>query len=166
LYTQTVEQGRKSEAVGVLDELLTDFENVEILTEGDTPVVHVVFADHSVPAAVAGDGVHFLLRQSLELAARADGVVLIEEAEAHMHPAGICQSARVMFAAVRRGIQIVVSTYSLEFIDALLSEAKSDEHLRQLSVYGLSLKQGRLIADRTLGPDVAFARTEIADDLR
>lgn len=166
LYTQTVEQGRRREAIEILKELVPDFQNLEILTEGNTPIVHIVFTDHSVPIAFAGDGVRFLLRQSLELAARSGGVVLIEEPEAHLHPSAIRQSARVLLAAVRRGIQVVISTHSLELIDHLLVEAQDDAELSHLSVFRVRLENGRLISHRIPGPEVARVRGTIEDDLR
>ncbi len=115
--------------------------------------------------------------------------MLLEEPEVHMHPGAIRQCARAILAAMRRKIQIVLSTHSLELIDALVGES-SDADLRQLSLYRLQLQAGvpklpprpeggpglgsweivklagTLKSSRLSGPDVAFARTEIQDDLR
>lgn len=89
----------------------------------------------------------------------------MEEPEVHMHPGAIRQCARAIVAAVRRGIQIVLSTHSLELLDALLA-VSSDDDLGRLSLYQLQLQDGVLESSRLAGPDVAFSRTTIEDDLR
>jgi AAA15 family ATPase/GTPase len=139
--------------------------NVEILTENGEPILHFVFAEYSVPASLAGDGIQSLLRLSLELAASGGGIALLEEPEVHQHPGAIRQSARAILAAVRRQIQVILTTHSLELIDALLAES-SDEDLTRLSLYRLQLQDGGLKSSRLPGRDVAFARTQIEDDLR
>jgi hypothetical protein len=50
-------------------------------------------------------------------------------------------------------------------IDALLAES-SDQDLSQLSLYRLQLQQGSLSYSRLPGPDIAFSRSKIEDDLR
>jgi predicted ATPase len=149
----------------MLADVVPGISDVEILTEGNTPIVHLVFETHSVPAALAGDGVHSLLRIVLELASRQGGVVLLEEPEVHKHPAGIRQTAKAILSAMRRGIQIFVTTHSLELIDGLVAES-SIQDLQKLSLYRLQLQAGILRYSRLPGPDVAFARGEIEEDLR
>ena len=166
IYTKTVQLGRRNEAMGIVSEVFPGVSHVEILTECGQPILHFVFKDHSVPATLAGDGIQSLLRLTLELAATgAGGLALLEEPEVHQHPGAIRQSARAIMAAVRRRIQIVLTTHSLELIDALLSES-SDDDLKSMSLYRVSLEGGVLKHFRLPGPDVAFARTQIEDDLR
>ncbi len=165
LYSKAVERGRRKDAIGLITEVLPRVANLEILTENDEPILHLVFPDYSVPATLAGDGVQSLLRLSLELAASAGGAVLLEEPEVHQHPAAIRRSARVILAAVRRQVQVVLTTHSLEMINALLAES-SKEDLDLLSLYQLRLEDGVIISSRLAGPDVAFSRSEIEDDLR
>ena len=52
-----------------------------------------------------------------------------------------------------------------ELIDALLSESL-DKDLDQMCLFGLVLQDGVLKSSRLAGPDIAFSRTEIEDDLR
>jgi predicted ATPase len=165
LYTKAVERGRRKEAIGIISEVFPGVSNVEILTENGEPILHFVFAAYSVPASLAGDGIQSLLRLSLELAASGGGLALLEEPEVHQHPGAIRQSARAILAAVRRQIQVVLTTHSLELIDALLAES-SDQDLEMLSLYRLQLRDGLLKSSRLPGPDVAFARAQIQDDLR
>jgi predicted ATPase len=168
LFTKTVEQGRREQARAIITDLLPKFTNIEILTEGDTPILELVFQDRSVPAVLCGDGIQSLLRLALELASLPGGLVLLEEPELHQHPGALRQSARAILAAVRRDIQVILTTHSLDFIDSLLSESTVGGHadLDKLSLYRTALKDGRLLATRYSGSEVALARGEIQDDLR
>jgi predicted ATPase len=165
LYTKTVQKGRRKEAIGIIAEVFPGVSNVEILTENGEPILHFVFADYSVPVSLAGDGIHSLLRLSLELATSSGGVALLEEPEVHQHPGAIRQSARAILAAVRRQIQVVLTTHSLELIDALVAEL-SDQDLERLSLYRLQLQDGIPKHSRVGGPDIAFERTTVEVDLR
>lgn len=134
--------------------------------DGQSPILHFVFSDYSVPVAVAGDGVHALTRLCLELAARPRGTILLEEPETHQHPRAICQTARAIIAAMRGGTQIILTTHSLELIDALLDESSSDELKDNVSLYRMLLSDGQLKSHRHTGDDAAFARSQVEDDLR
>ena len=165
ILTMATEQGLFDQVMGLVQGIIPDIRDIRILTEGDSPIVQLVYEDHSVPAALAGDGVHSLLRTCLELASHPSQTVLLEEPELHKHPAAIRQTIRAILAAVRRDIQVVLTTHSLELIDAILAEA-SDEDLAKLSVYRLGLDEGRLLSVRMSGDEVAFSRMEIENDLR
>jgi hypothetical protein len=165
VFSRAVEQGDKQHAIAVLGELLPGLKDIVILLEGAAPIVHLVFTDYSVPAALGGDGIHALLRLVLELASRRMGLVLVEEPEVHQHPAAIARSARATVVAARDKLQVVLSTHSLEFIDYVLA-ASDEKDLERLSVFRLKLDNGGLIFSRLGGKDVAFARNQIADDLR
>jgi hypothetical protein len=165
LYTKAVERGRRKEAIGIVSDVFPGVSNVEILTEHGEPILHFVFPEYSVPAALAGDGIQSLLRLSLALAASGGGVALLEEPEVHQHPGAIRQTARAVLAAMRRQIQVILTTHSLELIDSLLAESR-EEDLSHLSVYQLRLDDGTLKSSRLPGPDVAFSRSQIEDDLR
>jgi predicted ATPase len=166
LFTNAVERGRRGEVRGLISAVVPGLEDIEILTEGDTPIVYLVFKDHAVPAALSGDGIQTLIRLCLELASRPGGAVLLEDPEVHQHPGAIRQSARAILGAVRRDIQVIITTHSLELIDALLAETRDEAELKKFAVYRLQLRSGLLQSQRVAGPDVAFARGEIGDDLR
>lgn len=165
LYSEAVRQGRSDELIAMVQAMLPGTKRIEILTEGDSPVLHVVYPDRSVPVEFAGDGVHALLRMCMEIARPPGALVLIEEPELHQHPRGIAQSARVIVAAARAGVQVVLSTHSLEFIDSVLAVA-DEKDLERLSVFRLKLDNGGLISSRLTGKEVAFERNQIEDDLR
>ncbi len=165
LYTRAVRQGRRKEVFEIISEVVPGIVEIEILTENGEPILHFDFREHSVPASLAGDGIHSLLRLSLVLAASSGGVVLLEEPEVHQHPGAMCQSARAILAAVRRGIQVILTTHSLELIDSLVA-ASLDEDLDRTSLFRVLLQEGSLISSRMPGPDIAFSRTTIEDDVR
>jgi predicted ATPase len=91
--------------------------------------------------------------------------VLVEEPEVYQHPKAIWQTARVLLANMRRGVQIVVTTHSLELIDAFLAEA-TEEDLEKLALFNLLLEAGKLVNARRCGEEIAFARQTLENDLR
>ena len=129
-----IESGRLKDVIGVLNEVVPGLRDIRILTEHsdatDRPIVHLVFDAYSIPAALAGDGIHALLQLGLELISMSAGTMLLEEPEAFQHPVAMRQTARVILAAVRRNVQVILTTHSLEFIDVLLAEA-NDEDVRK-----------------------------------
>ncbi|MFL5344332.1 MAG: AAA family ATPase [Hyalangium sp.] len=166
LYTESVTQGRREDVLELLKVIVPGLRNLEILVSHRLqPVLHLVFSDKSVPVALAGDGIRSMLRLSLELASRGRGVVLVEEPEVHQHPKALQQSAKILLASVRRGLQVVLATHSMELIDALLLEATQDD-LQNLSTYRLKLEDGVLASSRLDGDRMAFARGQIEEDLR
>ncbi len=166
LYSELVRRGKSDEVTTILGGLVPGLQRVEILVENQKPVLNLVFRDRAVPAVLAGDGINLLLRLGFELAIRSGGIALMEEPEIHGHPAAIRQSARAILAAVRRNVQVFVTTHSLELIDALLSEASLTKDVDKLGLYRLQLHDGLLKSSRLPGPEVAFARGTIEDDLR
>jgi hypothetical protein len=164
LYSEAVVAGRRQEALELVRTVIPGIANLEILTH-PKPALHMVFPDGSVPVALAGDGVRALMRLSLEMVTRNKGLVLVEEPEVHQHPGALRQSAKAILGSVRRGTQVILSTHSLELIDALLAEA-TPEDLKLFSTYRLRLQQGKLEASRLTGEEMAFSRGQIEDDLR
>lgn len=168
LYSRASIHGRRDEVFTFIKEVLPDFKQLEVLTEADSSsalYMHLSSRARPVPVAVSGDGIVALVRLSCELAASVAGTLLLEEPEMSMHPGAVYQSARVIQAAVRRGIQIILSTHSIELIDALLAAA-DEEALEKLTVYRLRLDEGLLQKSRYEGAQVRFARESIAEDLR
>jgi hypothetical protein len=167
LYTQAVEQGRLEEVLSILRSVLPGAHDLRILTAAGAPLLHVELPGYSVPVAACGDGVYSAVRVSLELAVRPAGVVLIEEPEAHQHPAALLESSKAIVGAARRGVQVVLSTHSLELIDALLAQSVQEGDAERLSVVRMRLlPDGELAWAQILGGDVAFEREHIGEDLR
>jgi energy-coupling factor transporter ATP-binding protein EcfA2 len=163
-YSKAAEQGRVELAVEIVRKL-TGATSLEILTDNDTPYLSIRFSDRIVPVEFAGDGIHAAVRLALELAIPKGGLALLEEPEIHLHPAAIQLSARAILEATRREVQVVLSTHSLELIDALLEETSPDD-LATTAVFRTRLDEGRLVTSRLSGSEAINARTLIAEDLR
>jgi len=168
VYSTTVQNGLRAAAEAFIPDVLPGFVRLEILTapNSDEPEVNVVFESGALPVPLVGDGAQALIRQCLELAALKDGLALLEEPEAFKHPRAIRQSARAMVAAAKRGVQVILTTHSLELIDALVAASDDDAALARLSLYRLALKDGALASTRLAGPEVKLMRSQIEEDLR
>ena len=66
---------------------------------------------------------------------------------------------------MKRGIQVILTTHSLEMIDSLLALA-DDGELDKMAFYRANLEEGQLKTHRLSGKEASVARTEIEDDLR
>ncbi|MFN8547391.1 MAG: AAA family ATPase [Candidatus Eisenbacteria bacterium] len=165
LYSEAVEQGKKSIVTQIVASVVPDLEDLEILSDHGQPILHLRFADRSVPAAFAGDGVHAMLRLVAELSGIGSGLALVEEPEVHQHPRSLREIAKAVAAAADLGLQLFITTHSMEFLDALLAglgPARSDE----LALYRVALAGGMLSTTRVPGADVLEARDSIQDDMR
>jgi len=167
LYSRITERGMRTFVLDTMRQVVPSLETIEVLAHHNDPRLHLTFSDGSVPVAIAGDGVQALLRLCLELGSgEPNGTYLLEEPESHQHPGAIRQSAKAIVAAVSRGVQVVLSTHSLELIDGLLDHL-DEFFLDQLSLHRLRLpRDGNLLTSRLVGREVLGARDEIKDDLR
>ena len=165
LYSDAIISGGSFRIVEMMQRVLGS-QDLRILVENDKPTLFLTFSDHAIPVAAGGSGVEWLVQLGLGLAVRPGSLVLIEEPELHLHPGAMREAARAVWVAVRSGVQVVLTTHSLEFIDSLLAETDSDAEFEFLSVYRLLLKNGELKSSRIAGPRVAFMRGTIEDDLR
>ncbi len=166
VFSDAVREGRRREVQDFVRALVPALETLEILKEKDEgSQLYLVTADGAVPVATSGDGVQSFAQLAIELAAIPEGLALIEEPEVYQHPRAIWQSALALLVAMRRGLQIVLSTHSLELIDALLGQATHEE-LEKIALFNLALDKGQLRSSRASGPDLLFARRTLEHDLR
>lgn len=166
VLTAAKAQGRAGLARDLLKEIVPSLDTIEILKVGAGFGVGLVNAKSAVPLAVSGDGVRGLARLALELAAQPGGLVLVEEPEVHQHPKSLRMSAKVIVAAVKRGIQVILATHSLELIDNLIEFAEAEKVLEQLSVQRLLLSDGQLDTKRFPGVQAQRIRSELELELR
>ena len=169
LYTlldETMKQGRREAVREILQTLVPGMKDILTSASGDRPYVAFEYPNGIVPVLHSGEGISQLVRESLELASRSDGVALMEEPETNKHPAAIFQTAKVIFAAVRRGIQVILTTHSLELIDAIMEQVVTDEELEMVSLFRLQLRNGCLQAVQMNGKSIAESRFEIESDIR
>ena len=164
-FSTLLRAGRRREADQVGRRLFEGVDHLEILTDGGRAMLGLVWDDHAIPAQLGGDGAYAALRISLELLAAIGGVALIEEPEAHLHPAAMMMVAKAIVNAVRGGTQVVLTTHSIEFLDCLL-EAVGDDAAELLALFMVNLRDGELVNARFGGDEVRFSRETIAEDLR
>lgn len=165
-YSEVAKSGRLKIAEEFLKEIVENYERLEILLdEQNSPGLYMKTRASSIPIGLSGDGIQAFVQIALETAMTAEGVALIEEPEVYQHPKALWQTAKVILANVRRGVQVVLTTHSLELIDALISEAEGDD-LDRMVTFNLALEDGELQAERWTGDDFAFARREVGTDLR
>lgn len=130
------------------------------------PLLYVVYEGEAgaVPLGLAGDGVKLAVRASMTLAEVREGVVLFEEPDAHLHPAAVWLLAKAMTEAVRGEVQVILSTHSLELVDALIAECIGD--LSRLAILQTRLRDGELVTVRIPGEEARHDRADLAEDLR
>jgi len=168
LFSRVVQRGHRAEVLDLARGAIPDLEDLEILTEDGAPRLFARSATGAVPATLAGDGLQTLLRTIFELAGSRRGTVLLEEPEAHQHPRSIRQAAAAIVEAARRGLQIILTTHSLDLIDNLLALLEPSEVADPgfMILVRSRLEGGTLVTTRLSAEDGERARVEISEDLR
>lgn len=165
-FSEVARAGGRQQVYDLLAELVPEFQLLEILAVGGNNYEFAVTSGgRSVPLGLSGDGIQAFVQLALEIAVAPDGLVLVEEPEVYQHPRAIRQTAKALLANMRRGVQMVITTHSLELIDALLAEAEGDD-LEGLVLFNLLLENGELKSGRRSGEDIVFARETLENDLR
>lgn len=111
----------------------------------DTDMSFTWFDDHR--AMNVGFGLSYTLTVIVALLAGAinRSVVLIENPEAHLHPKGQTEMARLIARAIQAGAQIVVETHSDHLFDGFRLAAKAQPELAdQMIAYWFTLNKDRL----------------------
>lgn len=167
LFSTLLKLGRKASVLQALQAVVGDgLRDVMIMTAGERPYLALELAEGAVPVSLAGDGVHSLTRLLLELANFEEGdLALLEEPEVHAHSRTLTQLAKVIWSTVARGVQVVLTTHSLELLDALVSEAPPAQ-LDQMAALRLRLSDGDVRSMRVSGSQIAQLREDFAEDLR
>lgn len=169
MWSDLKREGEHQFAIDVIKAIVPDLDTLDVLTDNGQNALYNTFKTRgkgSVPVALSGDGVHALVRLSLELSLARGGVILFEEPEVHLHFRAMRLAAKVMWAAIERNIQVILTTHSLEFIDALLEARPDNADVNALSIVRTNLIEGNLLTRRYSGEEALFARHDIQDDLR
>lgn len=165
-YSAAVRRGTQEHFLALLKAAVPDFEDIQLLTGEDGALeLTLQQGGQRSPVGLAGDGVLALVRLSLEVAAAPGGLVLLEEPELHHHPRTLRSTARALVAAVGRGIQVVLTTHSMELVDRILDELTADRE-QDLAVMPMRLQDGAWHHGRIAGSDVRHARLALEEDLR
>lgn len=171
LYTELLERNEYAAAETLLN---------EVSTPGASPLRIDTGADHTgrailmvrtptgaVPLAMAGDGVKMFARLAMTLALSNTSLLLLEEPEAHLHPRTLLALAGRIRDAVRRGLQVVLTTHSLELVDQLIRLWQGDDAPKaDMCAFRLALRDGELLSTRFGRNELADARFHDGDDVR
>lgn len=128
-YDGLLREGRLGATTALVTKLVPHAKELRIgVDAANAPLLYAVFDGDrgAVPLGLAGDGVKLAVRASMGLGRSREGLVLLEEPDAHPHPAAIWLLAKAIVEAVRAGIQVILGTHSLELVDALITESVDD----------------------------------------
>jgi AAA ATPase domain len=159
--------GQQAKILELMRPLVPGLQNLVIVPQLPARnVVYLMKDSGSVPVSFSGDGIQASLQVLLELAyIRAGGCALVEEPEVFQHPRSLIQIAQALVEAVRNEIQVVVTTHSLDLIDAIVGTLDPGT-LEKSVLLRLALKAGRLGAVSWRGHEIAYARDQVGEDLR
>ena len=156
----------ETELVELVAPLRPGLEDLRILKDGDLYNLHILDRQGSSPVYFAGDGFKRLVHVACHLAGATGGLAMIEEPECFQHPKSLEMLAKLLWGAVERGTQIVLSTHSLELIEALMREGEPHLFGERLAVLRTSLEAGKLTVVKGPGDEAYERLTEIGEDLR
>jgi predicted ATPase len=165
-YSRLERAGRVEQVVHALQRSMPGLTDLRILKSGPDFILHALLGKgRPVPAYTAGDG----FKRFLELAASSldveRGVVLLEEPEAYQHPRYLRELTSLLHQAAKGGMQVILSTHSIELIDLLLHAPEADG-LDYPTVHRLRLVDGRLSATGLSRSQAITTRDELLEDLR
>jgi hypothetical protein len=157
-------QGERQALIALLQPLLPGLRDLRILqSDGQYSLFVEDDTGHPWPAVVAGDGFKRLILLASQIAADQSGLVLLEEPETFLHVGALAQVAKVLWQAIGKK-QLVITTHSLELIDAIFESPSAQPD--KAALYRMSLRKGELKAVRVPGMRAKELRAEIGEDLR
>ena len=143
--------------------------DIRIVERHGTPLTMLYYGEGkpSIPFHVAGDGVRRLIELSLGVLGGPPGIIAIEEPENFLHPGSRRVCVEVIWAAMDRGEQVMVSTHNLDFLDDLLGvNGHQSRNIENVAVFRTSLTDGVLSTTRISGKDAKDSREILGQDLR
>lgn len=131
------------------------------------PMLYYADGRPSLPVHVAGDGPRRIVELSLVALGGAPGLIIMEEPENFLHPSARAVCTDLLWAAVERREQVIVSTHNLDFIDELLDiSGNVPERHEKVGIFRLELVDGQLKSVRIPGDEARDAREILSQDLR
>jgi predicted ATPase len=121
----------------------------------------------SIPVHAAGEGMQRIVEMALAVMGGPPGLVVLEEPENFLHAAAQHVCSEILWAAVDKGEQVLLSTHNLELLDKLLTdETGSPRDLSKVAVFKTSLESGEFGATCFEGSEALEARNILGQDLR
>lgn len=131
------------------------------------PMLYFGSGKPSLPFHVAGDGVRRIIELALAALGGPPGLVLMEEPENFLHPGARRICTDLLWAAIERGEQIILSTHNLDLVDEVLGVGEDrDRDTEKVAVFHTTLVDGKLSARRLSGQEARESRLVLGQDLR
>jgi hypothetical protein len=170
LFTAIDLAGRRDWLIELMRPLLPGLKDLRILVPDGRATVFVEDGVGRWPLAVAGDGFKRLFVMAARLMEADVPLTLLEEPETYLHVGALKQVSKLFWQATKPapdglGRQLIITTHSLEYLDAQFLDATDDE-LARAAVVRLSLTDGHLKSVTIPGPTVRELRADIGEDLR
>lgn len=143
--SRVVDDGNKQLAVELLKVFDPAVEDLDVVASLGREAVRVTHSTRGVvDLASFGDGMRRAATLALALTRATQGVLLVDEIEAGIHPTVLrAVLSKLLEAAALSSVQIIATTHSLEAIDAVIDctgELAMDE---QLSAFWVQRREGR-----------------------
>jgi energy-coupling factor transporter ATP-binding protein EcfA2 len=143
--SHVVDSGRKSLAIELACVFDPDIENLDIVELAGRRSVRVTHRIRGVvDLSSFGDGLRRAVLFSLVLARAAGGVLLIDEIDVGIHPAVMnAVFAKLCTAAEEVQTQVIMTTHSLEAVDALVAAVADRNAADEFAAYWVQRKDGQ-----------------------
>ncbi len=143
--SRVVDDGQKGLAVELLRVFDPAVEDLDVVTSGGLGAVRVTHATRGVvDLSSFGDGMRRAATLALALARATQGVLLVDEIEAGIHPTVLRPVlSKLLEAASRASVQIIATTHSLEAIDAIIDCTGEVGMSDQLAAYWVQRSDGQ-----------------------
>ena len=150
------------------DQFDSDIVDLRIVSEVSggryTPVVEVESGGY-IPLSLYGDGMKKALTMLNAIVKTEDGVVLIDEFETALHTSAMEEVFSAVTASARKmGVQLFMTTHSLEAVDKMLESAGED--VSNMRVIRLKKKNGKTYARVMNGQEALENRRNYDLELR
>jgi energy-coupling factor transporter ATP-binding protein EcfA2 len=164
---QVLEERLKDDVVKLMQMLAKDVDDIEIRSpqgRGAVVQLHHHGIGH-VPLSMEGDGMRRALAFASSAALAKNGILLLDEVETALHPDALGRIFHFLVQVCRTsGIQLFVSTHSLEAVDAMLESV--GEEVDDLVVYHLPPRDSAQTVYRLGGHSIRSMRSDGGLDLR
>jgi len=163
-YTHVFKSGHESEWIERLAVLQPGLKDISPVKVGDSWDIHVRLSEFSLPMMAMGDGfkaASMIMADTLE-----PGLMLIDTPELFQHPKGLSLISKSIASAISEyGSQVILATQSLEFLDALMGDAKKAEIETKVFRFGFEGERAKVYPPYAL-QEAIDSRELIGSDLR
>ncbi|MDR1965578.1 MAG: AAA family ATPase [Synergistaceae bacterium] len=156
----------REQAVRLLKEFEPDIADLRYLENEMGRAVPIVETKHkSIPLSVYGDGMKKAMLMLNAIISAQSGVVLVDEFEAAIHTSAMGKVfAFILDAAKKKGVQLFLTTHSIEAVDKLLENSGSE--LERIRLIRLKNKDGKFYVKVTSGMEARELREQFEMEMR